>query len=609
MDYIRIFDRNTKEFKGNGNAVLDKASDIHITREINGDYAFNFKFPIHDPKMKYITPEAVCRYGGQLYRVRMITQGEVSAKAIYFDAARKHLQYIEDIMGETPRNIMIRLFEGTPVHIMTEAEVEAKGMEWVTDKTDFFELSKTSPIGALSVLTQQLEKQKTMCELYVDNFNIALVKRIGSDNTKRLTLRFNAKDTTSELDSTAITTRLFVYGKDDLHIGSVNDGKQYIDSPYIDTYGVIEGYREFNDCEDAAELLKLARWQFDENNLERIDVPKYNMQINYVDAASAYKKHALGSVELGDRVKIKDEQTGAETIQRVIKVDKYPLDPQKSSIEVGQPRVTFESFLGGMKEATNYYQASTNDRYISKTSSLEMMRCNKRVNINNAIKNQNIGLYRTGALFESPDGTCAVAIINGNLAIAAGKQDGEWDWTTVIDNNEVIVSNVFTGALYTNICSVLSANGKLTIQDSMITMKDNNDTVRFECGYRNGQYVFCLYNALGKQTVYIDDDGEVYFAGTLKTSKNGEIGAELIVGQVNECPIIHMKGINQDICTIESSGADDKYTKIDTAGFLILRSVLGLYKNSVSMDNEIITKGEIDDMIQDAIEKHIKQKH
>lgn len=609
MDYIRIFERNSKEFTGNGKAVLDKASNIHITREINGDYALNFNYPIHAPKMKHIQPESVCRYGGQLYRVRMITQGEVSAKAIYFDAARKHLQYVDDIIGETPYNIMLQLFEGTPIHIMTPSEVAEKGMEWVTDKTDFFEISKTTPIGALSILTEQLEKQKTTCELYIDNFNIALVKSIGSDNVKRITLRFNAKDTTSELDSTATVTRLYPYGKDDLHIGSVNNGKQYIDSPYIDTYGVIEGYREFNDCEEPAELLRLAKWQFDENNLERLDVPKYNMQINYVDVAAAYQRHRCGNINLGDRVKIRDEQTGVETIQRVIKMDIYPLEPQKSSIEVGRARVTFESFFGGIKEAADYYQASTNDRYISKTSSIEMLRCNKRVSINNMIKNQNIALYRTGALFESPDGTCAVAIINGNLAIAAGKKDGEWDWTTVIDNNEVIVSNVFTGSLYTNMCSVLSANGKLTIQDSMITMKDNNNTVRFECGYRNGKYVFFLYNASGERTVYIDDDGEVYFAGTLKTSKNGEIGAELIVGQVNECPIIHMKGINQDICTIESSGADDKYTKIDTAGFLILKSVLGIYKNSVSMNNEIITKGEIDDMIQDAIEKHIKQKH
>ena len=61
----------------------------------------------------------------------------------------------------------------------------------------------------------------------------------------------------------------------------------------------------------------------------------------------------------------------------------------------------------------------------------------------------NIAKYQTGALFESPDGQSAVAIIKGQLAIAGQKTEGEWDWTTVINDNEIIVSDVFTGALYT----------------------------------------------------------------------------------------------------------------------------------------------------------------
>lgn len=534
MDYIRIYDRNATDFEGNGKAVLEKASDVHVTREINGDYALNFEYPVRDAKMKHIQMESICRYEGQLFRIRIVSQGEVSAKAIYLDAARKHLQYVEDMIGETPYNIMVRLFQDTPIHIMTEKEVSEKGMQWVTERTDFFEASKLTPIGGLQRLTEQLEKQKTVCELYVNNYNIALVQRIGADNAGRITLRFNAKETKSELNSTTLVTRLYPYGMDDLDISTVNGGKQYIDSPYIGTYGVIEGFREFSDCEDPDELLKLAQWQFSEDNLERIDVPKYNMEVKYVDVQSAYYRRHLKSLKLGDRVKILDEQTGIETTQRIIKTDIYQLDPSNSTIEVGQPKVTFESFLGGMKEATTYYQASTNDRYQTKTSALEMMQYNKRVSINNALNNQQISLYKTGALFESPDGSCAVAIINGVLAIAAGKTDDEWDWTTVIDDNQVIVSEVFTGALYTNMCTVLSDNGKLIIKDSLITMKDDKDAVRFECGYSGGKYVFCLYNIKGEKTVYIDENGNVVFAGILETYNRASIGKELIIGAIDE---------------------------------------------------------------------------
>ena len=558
MEYIHIFDRNATTFEGNGKAVLNLATDIHIAQEINGDYGLWFKHPIYDHKMQFIQPEAICKYAGQLFRIKSIQQGDVIAKAIYTDAGRKHLQYIEDIIGETPYNIMVRLFRDTPVHILSPAEVSALGMEWVTEKTDFFEVSKISPVGAMQMLTAQLEKQKTNCELYIDNYNLALVRSIGSDNAKRISLNFNAKEITSELDSSALTTRMYPYGMDDLDISTVNGGKQYIDSPYINTFGIIENYCEFGDCEDPEELLELARWQFSPDNLERIDVPKYNLKVKYVDAAAVYMRHALRKPKLGDRVTIFDEQTGTNATARIVKTDIYPQSPEKSTIEVGQALTTFQSFLGTVKAAAMDYRISTNSRNQTKTSCVEMMRKNKRVTINNALKNQRIGLYDTGALFESPDGTCAVAIINGMLAIAAGKTNDEWDWTTVIDDNEVVVSEVFTGALYTNMCSVLSQNGKLIIEDSLITMKDKADVTRFECGYtrdketKEEKYVFCLYNAKGNRTVYINDEGEAVFAGKLSTSKNADVGSNLTVGKNSASGRIDFAGIiNQSEGSIE----------------------------------------------------------
>ncbi|MBQ9598855.1 MAG: phage tail protein [Clostridia bacterium] len=558
MEYIHIFDRNTTTFEGNGKAVLNLATDIHIAQEINGDYGLWFKHPIYDHKMQFIQPEAICKYAGQLFRIKSIQQGDVIAKAIYTDAGRKHLQYIEDIIGETPYNIMVRLFRDTPVHILSPDETHALGMEWVTEKTDFFEVSKISPVGAMQMLTAQLEKQKANCELYIDNYNLALVRSIGSDNAKRISLNFNAKEITSELDSSALTTRMYPYGMDDLDISTVNGGKQYIDSPYINTFGIIENYCEFGDCEDPEELLELARWQFSPDNLERIDVPKYSLQVKYVDAAAVYMRHALRKPKLGDRVTVFDEQTGTNATARIVKTDIYPQSPEKSTIEVGQALTTFQSFLGTVKAAAMDYRISTNSRNQTKTSCVEMMRKNKRVTINNALKNQRIGLYDTGALFESPDGTCAVAIINGMLAIAAGKTGGEWDWTTVIDDNEVVVSEVFTGALYTNMCSVLSENGKLIIEDSLITMKDKADVTRFECGYtrdketKEEKYVFCLYNAKGNRTVYINDEGEAVFAGKLSTSKNADVGSNLTVGKNSASGRIDFAGmINQSEGSIE----------------------------------------------------------
>ncbi|MBQ2669392.1 MAG: phage tail protein, partial [Clostridia bacterium] len=381
---------------------------------------------------------------------------------------------------------------------------------------------------------------------------------IGSDNAKRISLNFNAKEITSELDSSALTTRMYPYGMDDLDISTVNGGKQYIDSPYINTFGIIENYCEFGDCEDPEELLELARWQFSPDNLERIDVPKYSLQVKYVDAAAVYMRHALRKPKLGDRVTVFDEQTGTNATARIVKTDIYPQSPEKSTIEVGQALTTFQSFLGTVKAAAMDYRISTNSRNQTKTSCVEMMRKNKRVTINNALKNQRIGLYDTGALFESPDGTCAVAIINGMLAIAAGKTGGEWDWTTVIDDNEVVVSEVFTGALYTNMCSVLSENGKLIIEDSLITMKDKADVTRFECGYtrdketKEEKYVFCLYNAKGNRTVYINDEGEAVFAGKLSTSKNADVGSNLTVGKNSASGRIDFAGmINQSEGSIE----------------------------------------------------------
>lgn len=524
---IRIYSCNETDFSSNGLAILDEAKDVCITHELNGSYNLQFEYPIDSAKWEFIANNRICRVGDECFRIRSIDNNKIYALALYMDAQFKHIQYIGDMLGKTPRYIMTQLFKNTNIHIMTDAEVKSLGMEWVNTATDFFEASKITPIVGVSTLSETLEKQSTMCELYVDNYNLALVKQIGKDNGNELTLRFNAKSAESSRDASTLITRLYPYGQDDLDISTVNNGKQYIDSPMVEKIGVYEGFSNFDECEEPDELLKLAKWQFSEDNLERIDIPKYTMTVGYVDVCEAYKYHNLNSPSIGDRVKIFDKSMNTKTLQRIITTKIYPFEPRKSTIEVGHPQVTIDSFFKDVATTNIIQKIQRNGKKEIKTSYLEMMRENVKVSINEALQNENIAKYQTGALFESPDGQSAVAIIKGQLAIAGQKTEGEWDWTTVINDNEIIVSDVFTGALYTNLCTIMSANGKLTIENSLITMQDENNIVRFECGYKNGKYVFCLYDAAGEQNVYINDSGEAVFAGSINTKKDTTVGSRL----------------------------------------------------------------------------------
>lgn len=524
---IRIYSCNETDFSSNGLAILDEAKNICITHELNGSYNLQFEYPIDSAKWEFIANNRICRVGNECFRIRSIDNNKIYALALYMDAQFKHIQYIGDMLGKTPRYIMTQLFKNTNIHIMTDAEVKSLGMEWVNTATDFFEASKITPIVGVSTLSETLEKQSTMCELYVDNYNLALVKQIGKDNGNELTLRFNAKSAESSRDASTLITRLYPYGQDDLDISTVNNGKQYIDSPMVEKIGVYEGFSNFDECEEPDELLKLAKWQFSEDNLERIDIPKYTMTVGYVDVCEAYKYHNLNRPSIGDRVKIFDKSMNTKTLQRIITTKIYPFEPRKSTIEVGHPQVTIDSFFKDIATTNIIQKIQRNGKKEIKTSYLEMMRENVKVSINEALQNENIAKYQTGALFESPDGQSAVAIIKGQLAIAGQKTEGEWDWTTVINDNEIIVSDVFTGALYTNLCTIMSDNGKLTIENSLITMQDENNVVRFECGYKNGIYVFCLYDAAGEQNVYINNSGEAVFAGSINTKKDTTVGSRL----------------------------------------------------------------------------------
>lgn len=513
---ITIYEKNETSFTKNGIAVLDMATDVCVHSEINGDYTVEFEMPPCD-KWKHIQPERILKVEGQLYRIKTIAGTKVEGVAIYYDSARKHIQYLENMIGDTPRNIMLAIFSGTDVHVMTNAEVMALGMEWVSDPTDFFEVSKVTPMGALQTLMDGMQKQGIASELYIDNYNIALVKTIGKDSGVRIDPEVNAKSIEMTRDTSELVTRLYPYGKDDLHIGSITPGnKQYIDSPNISAYGIYEGFTDFDEIDNPDDLLSAAEWMFSEDNPERVDVAKLSFTADCADLYRSTQYRGLFQVKLGDLVTVYDRDFGVTSKQRVVSIDAYPYEPEKTKITVGRPKTSISEMFGGMVEESIRYDIKTNERGELKTSWLEYMQKNETISINNDLEKQDIALYKTGALWESPNGTSAVAIINGRVAISNEKRNGEWYWTTVADGGKMIVNEVWTGILYTSLITLMGEDAKLEIDNNMITFKDA-DKLRARWGFDGTQYIFEMYESDGEtRTMYLDASGKAIFSGEVR---------------------------------------------------------------------------------------------
>lgn len=527
-DYIRIYPHNEKTFKSGGLGVIQNARDVCVSRNISGDCELTFTLHPSDEKMPLLSPENICDIQGQRYRIKTIDDDKITATAIYQDAAYKHIVRIADMIGKSPYEIMCKIFENTPVRVMTVAEVAALGMEWVTDLTDFFEVSKVTPLGAMKNLTDTLEKYRHHCELYIDNYNIALVKQIGIDRGVRLDTAYNAKEMKVKRDTSELITRLYPYGKEDMPIGKVNNSKNYIESENITTWER-EGYEEFSEIDNPTELKTAAQWLFSADNPDRVDIPKYSVTVSY-----AQRKDK--EIRLGDIVTVIDRQYNITSKQRATEVKIYPFEPNKNEVTVGSPPKSIAETFKGMASTSLKYQSTVNERGEVKPSWLENLKGGYSTLVNKAISGNEKEQRKTvihdyGDIWVNPNNpNQALALVGGVIAMANGKDsNGDWVWSAFGDWSGFTADKLTTGTLNTSNVLIRSNDGKTTLSGNLMTMKDNGGNIRLKMGLDGGVYVFNLYNAQEDKTVSLNSYGGLTLKGSLDTTQavEGECGYEI----------------------------------------------------------------------------------
>lgn len=341
-------------------AVLNNASEVKVTREINGAYTLNFSCP-YDEKARLIEVNMLIDCEGQLFRIMSIekqSEGAVrqSVEAMHVynaDAQKIHLQNVPDFIGKSPYEVLKKAFKNTPFTLLGDIELnklDLKRVDYDGLLIDFFSMDKTTPFEVMNTVIENCGKG----EIYVDNYNIALVERIGRDTKIKLSLDKNLENVTVERDVSELVTRLYPYGYEDLHIGSVNGGVQYIDSPNIAVYGVREGFRDYSDYKEPEDVFNRGLWELDPNNEERIDVPAVNVSGKLIDLSRLAEYGELMKINIGDRVIVNDGES--EISERVIRIENYPYEPLMGEISIGRVKKDLFFYLNQMGKLTRSYK-------------------------------------------------------------------------------------------------------------------------------------------------------------------------------------------------------------------------------------------------------------
>lgn len=475
---LKLYEYNTKDFTKGCMAILHEAKNVCISSEVNKTRSIRFEYPRDSEKAALIRENRIIVCEGQAYRILKAppaqggeTSVSISGTYVYeTDAKAVHIPTIPDHIGKSPRTVIETAFAGSGFHIMTDSELSLLGLKWVDHDgflIDFFEVDKTTPFDVMEQVIENCGRG----ELYVDNYNVALVERIGKDRNLTLRLDQNTQSITVERDITNLVTRLYPYGYEDAAISSVNGGTVYIDSPNQGIYGVKCGYKDYPDYKEPADIYNNALWEFDERNPNRIDVPSVNISCACVDLyqRAGYQGEGL---RLGDTVTVYDN--GVKIRARVLRLEYYPYEPQKSQVEVGRPKKDLFFYMNQLgKLGHNYKRVSTISGQVQSNRLSGIINTSK-----NNVKSEN-------GYLEVIDDRLRIVDKNKKVRLFAGNQ-----------------SDVFAFRLY-------NAKGQTAAELT-------------ESG-------FVLYDKNGKPVITFDDEGNGVFAGTIRTDQDVQVGKRIFM--------------------------------------------------------------------------------
>lgn len=320
---------------------LSNHKDLSVTEELsNGDETLEFTYR---GKPSDIQNEMYVESGDQRYVVKETRPGDHDTS------------YVCKLDLEALEAKMFLQFTSTNHTAAETAALALAGTGWTVSSSMIKKRSvqqyKKMPYEILLKI-----RDAFMCEIRFDSINqvVYLEEEFGEDKGVYFRRELNLKKADLTLDSYDYYTRIVPIGKDGLTIEDVNGGKDYVENyQYSDKVRTL--IWEDSSYEDPQALKEDA-----EGKLADLSKPKRSYSADVRDLSRISGKYDILAFALGDTVTIVDEPSGIYEKQRIVKLKRYPDNPNKNTVELSNTILTWEELQDRMDAAAAAWETISN---------------------------------------------------------------------------------------------------------------------------------------------------------------------------------------------------------------------------------------------------------
>lgn len=308
----------------------------------------HFNYPLEDERNALIDYECYISTGDAEYIV----------KEINIDTSNDGIIWVEYIC-----DIDVEPFPGTLTdHIDAENQLAADaanlaltGTGWTVGFSDVTKLRtvKKSQCTVLDVFNEICTAYN--CEVMFDSVNrqVLLHQKQGADRGVYFSEQLNLTSLQVQGNSREYVTRLYPVGKDGLTIAGVNNGQKYV-SNYQYSTKIVSAYWADSRYTNAQDLMEDAI-----ERLEFLSRPTRAYSAGIVDLASVSDEWGLLDFRLGDFITIISESSGVREQQRIVKIDRYLDEPEKSTVELANRISTLDDIILRVADAADTVDGMT----------------------------------------------------------------------------------------------------------------------------------------------------------------------------------------------------------------------------------------------------------